>query len=119
MKLNLRGKKREFISSVGKSLNILLPTEANTSSRGDNLTAIWLSQDEWMIYSNDTLNSKNNDYEVENLLNKIRDQNLLDKNGIIVLHRHKNETDSLPPSFQIIEQKVYGISKIIFLSYLN
>ena len=59
------------------------------------------------------------DKNLENLLNKIKDQNILDKNGIIVLHRHKNVTDSLPPSFQIIEQKVYGISKIIFLSYLN
>jgi 16S rRNA (guanine966-N2)-methyltransferase len=59
------------------------------------------------------------DKNLENLLNKIKDQNILNKNGIIVLHRHKNETDFLPPSFQIIEQKVYGISKIIFLSYLN
>ena len=57
------------------------------------------------------------DKNLENLLNEIKDQNILDKNGIIVLHRHKNETDSLPPSFQIIEQKVYGISKIIFLSF--
>ena len=59
------------------------------------------------------------DKNLENLLNKIKDQNILNKNGIIVLHRHKNETDFLPSSFQIIEQKVYGISKIIFLSYLN
>ena len=59
------------------------------------------------------------DKNLENLLNEIKDQNILDKNGIIVIHRHKNESDSLPPSFQIIEQKVYGISKIIFLSYLN
>jgi len=59
------------------------------------------------------------DKNLENLLNEIRDQKILSKKGIIILHRHKNETDSLPPSFQIIEQKVYGISKIIFLSYLN
>jgi len=59
------------------------------------------------------------DKNLENLLNKIKDQNVLNKNGIIVLHRHKNEIDHLPPNFQIIEQKVYGISKIIFLSYLN
>ena len=32
MKLNLRGKKREFLSTVGKTLNMILPTEANTSS---------------------------------------------------------------------------------------
>ena len=29
MKLIVRGKKREFISAIGKSLNILLPSEAN------------------------------------------------------------------------------------------
>ena len=59
------------------------------------------------------------DKNLENLLNEIKDQKILNKNGIIILHRHKNETDSLPQNFQIIEQKVYGISKIIFLSYLN
>ena len=58
------------------------------------------------------------DKNLENLLNEIKDQKILKKNGIIILHRHKNEKDSLQPSFQIIEQKVYGISKIIFLSYL-
>ena len=55
MKLIVRGKKREFISAVGKSLNILLPTEANTSTQSDKLTALWLSPDEWMIFSNDTM----------------------------------------------------------------
>ena len=59
------------------------------------------------------------DKNLENLLNEIKDQKILNKNGIIILHRHKNEKDSLQPSFQIIEQKVYGISKIIFLTYLN
>ena len=49
MKLNMRGKKREFISAIGKSLNILLPTEANTSTQSDRLSALWLSPDEWMI----------------------------------------------------------------------
>ena len=59
------------------------------------------------------------DKNLENLINEIDNQKILKKNGIIILHRHKNETDSLPQNFQIIEQKVYGISKIIFLSYLN
>ena len=52
MKLIIRGKKREFLSAIGKSLNLLLPTEANTSSRSEKLTALWLSPDEWMIFSN-------------------------------------------------------------------
>ena len=70
MKLIIRGKKREFLSAVGKSLNLLLPTKANSSSRSEKLIALWLSPDEWMIYSNETSNSENNDYEIENLLNK-------------------------------------------------
>ena len=49
MKLIIRGKKREFLSAIGKSLNLLLPTEANTSSRSEKLTALWLSPDEWTV----------------------------------------------------------------------
>ena len=69
MKLIVRGKKRQFISAVGKSLNILLPTEANTSAQSDKLTALWLSPDEWMIISNEPINENTNDYEIEKLLN--------------------------------------------------
>ena len=70
LKLIIRGRKREFLSAIGKSLNLLLPTEANTSSRSDKFSALWLSPDEWMIYSNETSSLENNDYEIENLLNK-------------------------------------------------
>jgi len=70
MKLIVRGKKREFISAIGKSLNMLLPTEANTSTQSDKLTALWLSPDEWMIYSNEPVDENTNIYETEELLNK-------------------------------------------------
>ena len=68
MKLNLRGKKREFLSTVGKTLNMILPTEANTSSSSEKLTAIWLSPDEWMIFSNNITEKDNNSYELEKIL---------------------------------------------------
>ena len=69
MKLIIRGKKREFISAIGKSLNILLPTAANTSTQSDRLTALWLSPDEWMIFSNEPVDESTNSYEIEELLN--------------------------------------------------
>ena len=53
MKLNLRGKKREFFTTVGKHLDMILPTEPNTSSSSSKLTSIWLSPDEWIVISND------------------------------------------------------------------
>ena len=56
------------------------------------------------------------DKNLDDLLYKIKSQKILNKNGIIILHRHKNEEDSFPSSFEFIEQKIYGISKIIFLS---
>ena len=68
MKLNLRGKTREFFTNVGKTLNMILPTEANTSSSSDKLTAIWLSPDEWMIVSNETTSKETNTYELNDIL---------------------------------------------------
>ena len=68
MKLNLRGKKREFLSTVEKTLNMILPIEANTSSSSEKLTAIWLSPDEWMIFSNNITEKDNNNYEIEEIL---------------------------------------------------
>ena len=53
------------------------------------------------------------------LLKNIIDRKILNKNGIIVIHRHKNEQDIIPKKFRIVEEKKYGLSKIIFLSVLN
>jgi sarcosine oxidase subunit gamma len=58
MKLNLRGKKREFFTAVGKHLDMILPTEANTSSSSSKLTSIWLSPDEWMVVSNELIEKR-------------------------------------------------------------
>ena len=77
MKLNLRGKKREFFTNIGKKLNMLLPTEANTSTISDKLTAIWLSPDEWMIITNDKLKKDTNEYQLNEILfNDISKANL-------------------------------------------
>jgi len=53
------------------------------------------------------------------LLDNIKNGNVLNKNGILVVHRHKNEKDLLPNKLKVIEEKKYGLSKIIFLRILN
>ena len=68
MKLIIRGKTKEFMTAIGKNLNMLLPTEANTSTSTEKLTAFWLSPDEWMLISNETVSEDNNTYEVEDEL---------------------------------------------------
>ena len=77
MKLIIRGKTKNFITAIGKSLNMLLPTKPNTSTSGEVLTALWLSPDEWMLLSNKTVSDDTNTYEVEdNLINNISKVNL-------------------------------------------
>ena len=77
MKLNLRGKKREFFTAVGKHLDMILPTEANTSSSSSKLTAIWLSPDEWMVVTNELIEKNTNSYDLEeSLYNSISKTNL-------------------------------------------
>ena len=77
MKINLRGNKREFFSNVGKNLDMILPTEANTSSTSDKFTSIWLSPDEWMIVSNQSTQKNSNKHGLEELLfNNISKNNL-------------------------------------------
>ena len=50
------------------------------------------------------------------LLKKIQKLKLLSKNGIIIIHRHKNQKDIFPKGYKVIIEKFYGISKIIFLN---
>ena len=77
MKLIIRGKTKNFITAIGKNLNMILPNEANTSTSGEALTALWLSPDEWMLLSNKVVSKDTNTYEVEdNLINNISKINL-------------------------------------------
>ena len=59
------------------------------------------------------------DKNLDKLLLSIKEEGILDKKGIIIIHRHKNEKVSFDSKFNIIEEKKYGISKIIFLNVLN
>ncbi len=71
IKLNLRGKNREFITKVGKNLSIIPPSDPNTSSGNENLNILWLSPDEWMVYSNYKINQNENNHLEDKLFNEI------------------------------------------------
>ena len=51
---------------------------------------------------------------VDMLLQKIFDAKILNDKSIIIIHRHKKENENFIDNFNIIEEKVYGISKVIF-----
>ena len=58
------------------------------------------------------------DINIEKLINLIFNKNLMNKNGIMVLHRNKNTKEKLPNCFKIVDERIYGISKIIFGKFL-
>ncbi len=50
------------------------------------------------------------------IFKNILSQNILSGSGIIVLHRHKKTNNIFPSKFKVLEEKKYGISKVIFIS---
>ena len=56
--------------------------------------------------------------EINNILNKLSKFKALKPDGIIIIHRHKKEKDNFLEKLKIIEEKKYGISKIIFGKFI-
>ena len=52
--------------------------------------------------------------KIKILIKKIIELSLLEKNGIMIIHRNKSEQDNFPNKFKILVEKNYGISKVIF-----
>ena len=71
LKINLRGKNRDFITKIGKELSIITPVDPNTSSSNEKLNLLWLSPDEWLLYSNDKFDLKDTNFLEDKLFNQI------------------------------------------------
>ena len=79
------------------------------------------------VYHEGSLDSLNKKFEIifidppfkekklNYLLKKIYKLKILEKNGLIIIHRHKKEEDKFPEEYKIIKEKIYGISKLFFL----
>jgi len=52
--------------------------------------------------------------KLPNFVEKLIYLNLLEKEGVFIIHRHNKEKDIFPNNFKILKEKSYGISKIIF-----
>ena len=53
--------------------------------------------------------------KIDELLSIIIEMNYLEKSGLLILHRNKLDKEVTTTKFDIIEERFYGISKIIFL----
>ena len=52
--------------------------------------------------------------KIELLIENIIEMNILEKNGIIIIHRKKGDLDKFPKNFEIIDTKNYGLSTFVF-----
>ncbi len=114
-----------FIENYKKVLPILKKNLSNLESI-QNYQII-----EKNIYEEGTLSNLNSSFDIifldppykyknlSELLNIILQKKILNEKGIIILHRHKNEQQVFPLKFKVVEEKKYGISKIVFLTYSN
>jgi len=113
-----------FIENYKKAVNIL---KKNTSSLRQNNNFQIIEKN---IFENLNFQSLNKKFDIifldppykEKRINlillKIYKAKILNINGIIIIHKHKKDDMELLEEFNIIDEKIYGISKIIFGSYL-
>ena len=52
--------------------------------------------------------------KIELLLENIIEMDILEKNGVIIIHRKKGDLDKYPRKFKVIDIKSYGLSNFIF-----
>ena len=46
------------------------------------------------------------------LVEKIKENKILKKNGIMIIHRHKKDNTKISEKMNILDERIYGISKI-------
>ena len=51
---------------------------------------------------------------ITEIIDPLKKTEKLDKNALFIVHRHKKSKDIFPESFKILDEKKYGLSKIIF-----
>lgn len=55
-----------------------------------------------------------NELKINEIIEKILENNLLNKKGVLIIHRHKKDTVGLTQKINIFEERLYGISRIYF-----
>ncbi len=51
--------------------------------------------------------------KINTIINYIKENKVLEKKGILIIHRHKRDNILLSDNLNILDERVYGISKII------
>ena len=123
--LSRGAKKVTFLESYKEVLDILKKNIDNLNQQNH---AKIIEKD---IFSENTLKLLNDKFNIvfmdppykekklSFLLNVIIKLELLNTDGVVIIHRHKKEEEDFPKEFKLILEKNYGISKILFGNILT
>ena len=119
--LSRESKKVFFLENYPEAINIL---EKNLKSL-KSINKYEIIKDDFFNYfnSNKKIGSKFDiifidppykEIKINEIIEKIIEIGTLNKNGIIIIHRHKKDTIKLTTKINVFEERIYGISKIFF-----
>tara|TARA_B100000965_G_C19585870_1_gene755737 strand:- start:1996 stop:2559 length:564 start_codon:yes stop_codon:yes gene_type:complete len=122
--LECLSRKAEKVFFIEKEKDAIRILKKNIKKLGlENKIKIFTDDVFKIIKENDLLNSKFNlifcdppfrNSNIKVLFDLLLENKILKKDGIIILHRSKNFKEELPDYFKIIDERSYGVSKIVF-----
>ena len=113
-----RGAKQvTFVENYNQTLNIL---EKNLSQfkQTDNFTLIkkncfkYLDEENLKKYEIIFIDPPYKESNINQLINSIKSKEILSSNGVIILHRHKKDKIKFTTNIKVLDERIYGISKI-------
>ena len=112
-------RKVTFIENYSKILNIL---KKNINSINSNNNSIIIEKNCFDFFLKNHENVNNFDIifldppfkeeKINFLIEKIKENKILKKNGIMIIHRHKKDNTKISEKMNILDERIYGISKI-------
>ena len=122
--LECLSRKAEKVFFIEKEKDAIRILKKNIKKLGlENKIKIFTDDVFKIIKENNLVNSKFNlifcdppfrNSNIKVLFDLLFENKILKKDGIIILHRNKNFKEELPDYFKIIDERSYGISKIVF-----
>ena len=122
--LECLSRKAEKVFFIEKEKDAIRILKKNIKKLGlENKIKIFTDDVFKIIKENNLVNSKFNlifcdppfrNSNIKVLFDLLLENKILKKDGIIILHRNKNFKEELPDYFKIIDERSYGVSKIVF-----
>ena len=109
-----------FVENYSKALEILKKNLLNIDSKKfkviekDCFTSFPLTADNKNRFQIIFIDPPYKEQKINLILEQILEKKILNKNGVIILHRHKKDNVILTKKFNILDTSIYGLSKIIF-----